>query len=189
MDGRREIEAAKLRIVAAKRQVATGEQLMETATKFMSAAKSELQEAEQFLKETEKMLEVMDVDVTDSPVKRNGNRGKKRKVPMSPESVGGMNQHVVSEGTSDGASPFRAAAVATSTPRRQSNEFNTNSNHESAITSNTRNRIPRQNYYGDIAATLSPTATNQANARNGVNATAGQTSNSQVQAERNVLNV
>lgn len=77
MDGRREVEAAKLRLAAAKRQASLAAQLMEAATK-------EVNDAELFLKQTEERLEVIDVDASPLKSGDGGRDSKKRKISMSP---------------------------------------------------------------------------------------------------------
>mmetsp|Transcript_10071 Transcript_10071/g.22501 ORF Transcript_10071/g.22501 Transcript_10071/m.22501 type:complete len:186 (-) Transcript_10071:754-1311(-) len=81
-EGRREIEAAKLRLNAAKKQMSSASQMMEAARKLMETATKEVEEAELFLKETEKRLEVIDVDddVGNDSSEKDGRGNKRRKV-------------------------------------------------------------------------------------------------------------
>lgn len=93
MEGRREIEGAKLRLAAARRQLSaatetkksaehmmeTAKQMMESADKTMDTATKEVHSAEQYLEETEKRLEVIEIDSESTPIKKLP-QSKKRKV-------------------------------------------------------------------------------------------------------------
>mmetsp|Transcript_27864 Transcript_27864/g.50400 ORF Transcript_27864/g.50400 Transcript_27864/m.50400 type:complete len:378 (+) Transcript_27864:96-1229(+) len=81
MEGRREIEAAKLRLAAATKQMSSATHIMEAARKLMETARKEVEDAESFLKETEDRLEVIDVDV----VADSQGSKKRRKLSMSSE--------------------------------------------------------------------------------------------------------
>mmetsp|Transcript_33593 Transcript_33593/g.70647 ORF Transcript_33593/g.70647 Transcript_33593/m.70647 type:complete len:351 (-) Transcript_33593:510-1562(-) len=90
MEGRREIEAAKLRVTAANR-------MMEAAQTLMETAKKEVEDAVAFLKDTEERLEKIYVDDDEDAISGSDLRGskKRRKVSMSPS---GSNRDPADDG-------------------------------------------------------------------------------------------
>ncbi|KAL7526625.1 hypothetical protein ACHAWF_001853 [Thalassiosira exigua] len=114
MEGRREIEAAKLRLAAAKRQASLVAQLL-------NSANEEVAEAESYLAQAETRWEVIDVDDdrggggADAAA---GRGSKKRKIEATGEELGGGFDSV--QGDNDDSA---AAAAATT---RQSNDSGNN---------------------------------------------------------------
>jgi len=91
--GRHEIEAAKQRLAAAKKLSSLTKAAYDSAKAAHEASTKEVKDAQEMLDKIEKRWEVIDIDnEADISVQNEGN-SKKRKVSLSPQSIGASNRN------------------------------------------------------------------------------------------------
>ena len=102
--GRHEIEAAKQRLSAAEKLSSLTKAAYDAAKAAHEASTKEVKDAQDMLDKVEKRWEIIDIDNEPdlSSVQNEGN-SKKRKVSLSPQSIGASSNSSSSQTTNDNA--------------------------------------------------------------------------------------